>query len=94
MSMPAVTMRLEMTKQDIRKGRKTGWPVSELSIVEDGHKAVAFLPGCSVESTIFFALHISGVIEVTSPCLYEETSLFAFSRPEEETKRVLEKNNN
>ena len=27
-SMPAVTMRLEMTKQDMRKGRKTGWPVS------------------------------------------------------------------
>lgn len=27
-SMPAVTTRLEMTKQDIRKGRKTGWPVS------------------------------------------------------------------
>lgn len=27
-SIPAVTMRLEMTKQDMRKGRKTGWPVS------------------------------------------------------------------
>ncbi len=27
-SMPAVTMRFEMTKQDMRKGRKTGWPVS------------------------------------------------------------------
>jgi hypothetical protein len=27
-SMPAVTTRLEMTKQDMRKGRKTGWPVS------------------------------------------------------------------
>jgi len=26
--MPAVTMRLEMTKQDMRKGRKTGCPVS------------------------------------------------------------------
>lgn len=33
-SIPAVTMRLEMTKQDIRNGRKTGWPVSKLSIVE------------------------------------------------------------
>jgi hypothetical protein len=27
-SMPAVTMRLSITKQDMRKGRKTGWPVS------------------------------------------------------------------
>lgn len=27
-SMPAVTTRLDMTKQDMRKGRKTGWPVS------------------------------------------------------------------
>jgi hypothetical protein len=27
-SMPAVTTRLEMTKQDMRKGRRTGWPVS------------------------------------------------------------------
>ena len=28
-SMPAVTIRLEMTKHDMRKGRNTGWPVSE-----------------------------------------------------------------
>lgn len=28
-SMPAVTTRFEMTKQDMRKGRKTGWPVSD-----------------------------------------------------------------
>jgi len=27
-SIPAVTTRLEMTKQDIRNGRKTGSPVS------------------------------------------------------------------
>jgi Cu/Ag efflux protein CusF len=27
-SMPAVTMRFEMTKHDMRKGRKTGSPVS------------------------------------------------------------------
>lgn len=45
MSMPAVTMRLEMTKQDIRKGRNTGWPVSRLSIAEEDDKDVAFLPG-------------------------------------------------
>ena len=28
-SIPAVTMRLEITKQDIRNGRSTGLPVSE-----------------------------------------------------------------
>jgi hypothetical protein len=31
-SMPAVTTRLEITKHDIRKGRKTGRPVSVVSI--------------------------------------------------------------
>lgn len=45
-SMPAVTTRLEMMKQDMRKGRKTGWPVS----------------GCRVLSTTFLACHSSGVI--------------------------------
>ena len=45
--MPAVTTRLEIMKQDMRKGRKTGCPVS----------------GWSVESTIFLACHISGVME-------------------------------
>lgn len=30
--MPAVTTKLEMTKQDIRKGRKTGSPVSNISL--------------------------------------------------------------
>lgn len=34
-SMPAVTIRLEMTKQDIRKGRKTGWPVSAVGFISD-----------------------------------------------------------
>ena len=52
-SMPAVTTRLEMTKQDMRKGRNTGWPVS----------------GCSVESTIFFACQISGVMVGVRPVL-------------------------
>lgn len=28
--MPAVTTRFDMTKQDMRKGKKTGWPVSVL----------------------------------------------------------------
>ena len=87
--MPAVTIRLEMTKQDMRKGRKTGWPVSEQSTDEEGHTGCSVLPGWIVASTIFFALHISGVMAVACPCLYEETSFLAFSRPEEETKRVL-----
>ena len=47
------------------------------------------IPGCSVESTTFFACHISGVIDLACPCLYDETSFFAFSRPAWETKRVL-----
>lgn len=42
-----------------------------------------------MESTIFLARHISGVIDVVWPCLYEETSFLAFSRPEDETRRVL-----
>lgn len=47
------------------------------------------IPGCSVESTIFFALHKSGVIDCSCPFLYAETSFFACSRPAAETKRVL-----
>ena len=50
---------------------------------------LAVVPGCSVESTTFFACHISGVIDLISPCLYDETSFFAFSRPALETTRVL-----
>jgi hypothetical protein len=49
---------------------------------------VGYAPGCSVESTIFFACHISGVICLVSPVLYEVTSCFACSRPEDETKSV------
>lgn len=30
-SMPAVTMRFEIMKLDMRNGRKTGWPVSDLN---------------------------------------------------------------
>jgi hypothetical protein len=72
--MPAVTTRLDRTKQDMRKGRKTGSPVS----------------GCSVESTIFLARHSSGVIDCIWPCLYATRRLFACSRPALPTKSVLE----
>lgn len=46
-------------------------------------------PGCKVESTTFFACHSSGVIPLRLPSLYSATSLFAFSSPALETKRVL-----
>ena len=45
MSIPAVTMRFEMTKQDMRKGRNTGCPVSKLSAVDDGCEAVVSYQG-------------------------------------------------
>ena len=45
MSIPAVTMRLEMTKQDMRKGRNTGCPVSKMSAVEDAYEAVTSYQG-------------------------------------------------
>ena len=75
-SIPPVTTKFARTKFDMRKGRNTGSPVS----------------GCRVESTIFFAAHSSGVIEGIWPCLYDETSFFAFSRPAEDTKSVLRGN--
>lgn len=46
-------------------------------------------PGWSVESTIFFACHSSGVIALICPVLYSETNLLAFSSPDEDTRRVL-----
>lgn len=65
-SMPAVTTRLDRTKQDMRKGRRTGSPVSENSGVSPCHAPphthAIYIPGCSVESTIFLACHSSGVI--------------------------------
>ena len=73
-SMPAVTTRLESTKQDMRKGRKTASPVS----------------GCSVESTIFLARHSSGVMDWTWPCLYATKAFLACSRPALPTRRVLD----
>jgi hypothetical protein len=48
-SMPAVTMRLQMTKQDMRKGRKTGWPVSaNLSAVSQVWKETKALIGADL----------------------------------------------
>lgn len=63
------------------------YPARHLSnLMWDGGPGV---PGCSVESTTFFACHSSGVMVFTSPCLYDDSSLFAFSSPEALTKRVL-----
>ena len=47
------------------------------------------LPGCSVESIIFFALHRSGVISLICPCLYDVTSCFACSSPVEDVNSIL-----
>jgi hypothetical protein len=47
------------------------------------------VPGCRVESIIFFACHSSGFISRILPCLYAETSCFACSRPAEDVRSVL-----
>ena len=43
-SIPAVMTRFDMTKQDILKGRKTGWPVSE-------NGQLLFMILCHLQST-------------------------------------------
>lgn len=90
-SIPAVTTRFEMTKHDMRKGRKTGSPVSaKVSVcylLQTSRSSSA--PGCKVESTIFFACHSSGVMDGIWLNLYAEMSCLACSSPEAETKRVL-----
>ena len=40
-------------------------------------------------STVFFAIHISGVISKTLPCLYWTIKFFARSRPAADVKSVL-----
>lgn len=75
----------------MRKGRKTGSPVSDpitvsIFILLLCHQNI---PGCSVESTTFFARHNSAFIDETSLCLYEEIRRFAWSRPAEETSSIL-----
>ncbi len=73
------------------EGQEDWFPrVLQLSITTSGsYFEEVRIPGCSVESTTFFACHNSGVIELIRPSLYEDMSLFAFSRPAAETKRVL-----
>lgn len=91
--MPAVTTRLERTNEDIRKGRKTGFPVSEIAIHNQFLYPFIFevidVPGCSVESTICFARHSSGDISFVSPFLYETINFFALSKPVGEMKSIL-----
>lgn len=99
--MPAVTTKLDSTKHDMRKGKRTGLPVSvsELSVSSacvfhpDDRIVVfsccALVPGCSVESTIFLACHSSGVMLLISPFLYLTSRSFALSRPVLPAKRVL-----
>lgn len=81
-----------MTKHDMRKGKKTGSPVSckcQCPSMLWGTRR-RYIPGCSVESTIFLACHSSGVMDLICPCLNDDISFFAFSRPAVETKRVLQ----
>jgi hypothetical protein len=47
------------------------------------------VPGCKVESIVFFACHSSGVMSRIFPILYAVTSCFAFSRPAEDVNNVL-----
>lgn len=48
------------------------------------------VPGCSVESIVFFASHKSGVMSRILPVLYAVTSCLAFSRPAADVKSVLQ----
>jgi hypothetical protein len=90
-SMPAVTTRFVRTKHDMRKGRRTGSPVSSVPSATCSHYAIALVavPGCIVESMILFALHNAGVICCIVPALYAVTSVFASSRPAEDVNSVL-----
>jgi hypothetical protein len=89
-SMPPVTIKLDSTKADMRKGRRTGSPVScLLSACYSLPSRPMRVPGCIVESITFFALHSSGVISWILPVLYAVTSCLAFSRPVEDVNRVL-----
>lgn len=83
----------------MRKGRRTGSPVSVDLVSRHGSRpcpsppwySESSLPGCRVESTIFFACHISGVISLTWPVLYATMAFFARSSPCLPTKSVLQK---
>ena len=74
------------------KAERLACPYLGTSAKQRQSKGNSIIPGCSVESTTFLACHISGVIDLTWPCLYVETRRFAFSRPDAETKRVLGEN--
>jgi hypothetical protein len=88
-SIPAVTIKLDSTKHDIRNGRKTGSPVSANSQYISLTLSQWCIPGCRVESTIFFAFHNSSFISATFPCLYPAMTLFACSNPALVTSSVL-----
>ena len=79
-----------MTKQDIRNGKNTGSPVSR-TYSASSLALVSYqkIPGCKVESTIFFAFQISAFISPMLPCLYPATKLFACSNPALLTSKVL-----
>ena len=68
--MPPVTTRFDSTKADILKGSITGSPVSiDHQRLPKSLTACPIVPGCIVESIIFFAFHSSGVISRICPVL-------------------------
>lgn len=89
MSIPAVTTKFDITKQDMRNGKRTGSPVSVECQSPHGFTAAESAPGWSVESTNFLACHNSGVIDLICPCLYDVIRFFASSSLALDTKRVL-----
>lgn len=60
--------------------------ISALSL---NRKCDSAIPGCSVESIVFFASHSSGDMSLILPVLYAVTSCFAFSRPAADVNNVL-----
>lgn len=77
----------------MRNGKKTGSPLSATVNNRFIHiYSISWgrgVPGWIVESTTFFARHSSGVMLGIWLCLYEVMSLFAFSRPVDETNIIL-----
>lgn len=63
--------------------------VVRIRAVFSSRATMLVLPGCSVESTTFFAYHRSGVIAGILFCLYCAMRVLALSRPAEPASSVL-----
>lgn len=77
----------------MRNGKKTGSPVSAVIFVSDQSplfsQLAQHIPGCRVASTIFFALHRSGVMKGILFCLYWAITPLACSKPAGPVSSVL-----